>query len=257
MPDFLDILAKDTKKAIENGHYECDSKIESEFSLKKNIIACEKNPIISEIKFSSPSGFISKKELNAIDVASSMIRGGAIGISIVTEPKHFNGSLENFKILRKNFSIPILMKDFIMNKVQIETAFKLGANAILLIQALFDRNYCDQSIDEMIDYAHSFKLETLLETHTEEEFKKAINTDADLIGINNRDLRNFTVELDRTYRILKGYYDNNHIIVAESGIKSPNDIVYLRVAGARAFLIGTSIMSSTNVEKKVRELVEA
>ena len=87
-------------KSIENGYYECDSKIESEFSLKKYIVECEKNPIISEIKFSSPSGFISKKELNAIDVASSMIKGGAIGISMITEPKHFSGSLENFKILK-------------------------------------------------------------------------------------------------------------------------------------------------------------
>jgi len=257
MPDFLDILAQDTMKSIESGYYECDSEIESKFSLKKNITECEKNPIISEIKFSSPSGFIIKKELNAIDIASSMIRGGAIGISIVTEPKHFNGSLEDFKILRKNISIPILMKDFIINKVQIEAAFKSGANAILLIQALFDRNYCNHSIDKMIEYAHSFNLEILLETHTEEEFKKAINADADLVGINNRDLRNFTVELNRTWRILKEYHGNDHVIVAESGIKSPNDVIYLREAGARAFLIGTSIMSSTNVEKKVRELVEA
>ena len=149
------------------------------------------------------------------------------------------------------------MKDFFINKVQVDTASNLGADVILFIQALFDRNYCNHSMDEMIEYAHSLKLEILLETHTEEEFKKAINTDADLVGINNRDLRNFTVELNRTRRILKEYHGNDHVIVAESGIKSPNHVVYLREAGARAFLIGTSIMSSTNVEKKVQELVEA
>ena len=103
------------------------------------------------------------------------------------------------------------MKDFFINKVQVDTASNLGADIILLIQALFDRNYCNHSMDEMIEYAHSLKLEILLETHTEEEFKKAINTDADLVGINNRDLRNFTVELSRTRRILKEYHGNDHI----------------------------------------------
>ena len=104
------------------------------------------------------------------------------------------------------------MKDIVLSPVQIETASKVGANAVLLIQALFDRGHCDHHINEMITLAHSKNLEVLLETHNEKEFQSAINTDADLIGINNRNLGTLKVDLDVTMQILKNNYDEGKII---------------------------------------------
>ncbi len=257
MVDFLDVLAKDVKNTIKSGYYRCASTKQSKYSLKKKIINCKENPIISEIKLSSPSGTIMKKNLSVVDIASNMIKGGVVGISIVTEPKHFKGSINCFKLIRESTQIPLLMKDFILSKEQINAAFRIGANAILLIQSLFDRNYCDHSPEKMIEYAHSFNIEILLETHNEEEFKRAVSTNADLIGINNRDLRNFSIDLSITKKILTKHNCHDRIVVAESGIRSPAHIRYLRDSGARAFLIGSSIMSVDNIEEKVREFVEA
>jgi indole-3-glycerol phosphate synthase len=256
MNDILDTLAKDAKETVESGYYKINPIENYDCSFKKNIIESEKTPIITEIKISSPSKSGSKK-INILNTANAMSRGGAIGISVLTEPKHFKGSLNHFKIVREATSIPLLMKDFIVSKIQIETASNLGANAILLIQALFDRNYCDKNREVMIEYAHSKNIEVLLETHTEDEFQRALESDADLIGINNRDLRTLKVNLNTTKKILDKYPDLNETIVSESGIEKQSDIISLRHSGAKAFLVGTAVVAASNVENKVRELVEA
>jgi indole-3-glycerol phosphate synthase len=256
MNDILDILAKDAKETVESGYYKINPIKNYECSFKKSVIESEKTPIITEIKISSPSKSDSKK-INILNTANAMSRGGAIGISVLTEPKHFKGSLNHFKIVREATSIPLLMKDFIVSKIQIETASNLGANAILLIQALFDRNYCDKNREVMIEYAHSKNIEVLLETHTEDEFQRALESDADLIGINNRDLRTLKVNLNTTKKILEKYPDLNETIVSESGIEKQSDIISLRHSGAKAFLVGTAVVAASNVENKVRELVEA
>jgi indole-3-glycerol phosphate synthase len=256
MNDILDTLAKDAKETVESGYYKINPIENHECSFKQSIIESEKAPIITEIKISSPSRSDSKK-INILNTANAMSRGGAIGISVLTEPKHFKGSLNHFKIVRETTSIPLLMKDFIVSKIQIETASNLGANAVLLIQALFDRNYCDTNREVMIEYAHSKNIEVLLETHTEDEFQRALKSDADLIGINNRDLRTLKVDLNTTTQILGKYPDLSETIVSESGIETPADIITLRYSGANAFLVGTAVISASDVENKVRELVEA
>jgi indole-3-glycerol phosphate synthase len=256
MNDILDLLAKDAKKTVESGYYKTNPIESHQYSFKKSITETEKAPIIAEIKISSPSKNISKN-INILNTANAMCKGGAIGISILTEPKHFKGSLNHFKIVREKTSIPLLMKDFIINKIQIETAKHLGANAILLIQALFDRNYCDTNREALIKYAHSKNIEVLLETHTEDEFRSALQSDADLIGINNRDLRTLKVDLKTTIRILEKYSNLNETIVSESGIETPEDIISLRNSGASAFLVGRSLITASNTENKVRQLVEA
>ncbi len=125
-------------------------------------------------------------------------KGGAAGISVLAEPKHFKGSLNNLAEVRKAVKLPILMKDIIVSTEQIEAASNIGADAVLLIQALFDRGYCETSLRNMIAYAPTQKrLEVLLETHNDAEFKIAAASDADLLGINNRDLGTFT---DRLWR---------------------------------------------------------
>jgi indole-3-glycerol phosphate synthase len=140
---------------------------------------------------------------------------------------------------------------------QIDVGTSLGANAVLLIQALFDKNYCEISVDKMIAYAHTNGLEVLLETHTAEEFKKAIETDADLIGINNRNLSTLKIDLNTTKEILHKQPKAGKTVISESGIKTQTDLQFLRDSGADAFLIGSSIMSNENVELKVLEFVQA
>jgi indole-3-glycerol phosphate synthase len=174
---------------------------------------------------------------------------------VLTEPKQFNGSLEALAAAQKTAFIPILMKDIVLSPVQVYAAQKMGANAVLLIQALFDRGYGEKTLEEMINGTHALGLEVLLETHTEAEFQSAVASGADLIGINNRDLATFDVNLNVTKKILSSCGSNGKLIVSESGIKTPQDVRFLRQCGARAVLIGSSIMLSDNVEEKVREFV--
>ena len=260
MCDFLDILAQDSKRTVEDGYYQMTVSRtirHKRYSFRKTILRCKRNPVITEVKLASPSRNIIKENIDIVDVAFAMLRGGAIGISVLTEQKHFKGSLKNFFRIRQSINAPLLMKDFVISRVQIDAASKFGADAILLIQALFNRNYCDSSLNEMIEYAHSYRLEVLLETHNEDEFRKAIATEADLIGINNRDLSTFVIDLNVTQEILKKNVNCNRIIVSESGIESPENLRLLRNAGAQAFLVGTAVMSANNIEEKVRELTEA
>ena len=186
-----------------------------------------------------------------------MERGGAIGVSVLTEPKHFNGSQKNLIETRKAVKLPILMKDIIVSRTQLEAASRIGANAALLIQALFDRGHCECSLEEMIAKAHSENLEVLLETHSEDEFRSAVSSDADIVGINNRDLGTLKVNLSVTKRILEKNAVNGKLVVSESGIKTPEDIRFLTACGAKAFLIGSAIMLADDIEKKVEEFVTA
>jgi len=256
--DYLDILAQDVKRAVADGYYNTRRLSVSSFrSLREAIEGCRKTPIVSEIKLASPSSHSIREGLQVGEAASAMERGGAVGISVITEPKHFKGSLKFLIEARRRTRLPVLMKDIIMSPAQIETASSIGADAILLIQALFDRGYSESGLLDMIDLAHSRKVEVLLETHTNEEFQTALRTDADMIGINNRDLSTLTVDIHVTERILKLNDPGKHIVVSESGIEKQRDVQFLKRCGAKAFLIGSALMSASNIEEKVREFVEA
>jgi indole-3-glycerol phosphate synthase len=225
--------------------------------LKKAILESNLCPIIAEIKPASPSAGTIRKDVEAEKLAQAMEKGGAVGISVLTEPKHFNGSLDLLAKARKAVKLPILMKDIILNPVQIEAVSNVGADAILLIQALFDRGYCSCDVHEMMAEAHSRKLEVLLETHNEQEFRFAVDSDADVVGINNRNLATLSVNLTVTQQILKRNEKKGKIVVSESGVKTPADIRFLRECGADAFLVGSALMLAGDVEAKVREFVQA
>jgi indole-3-glycerol phosphate synthase len=258
MPDFLDTLARDAKETITEGYYKVSTQgIFSSVSLRKAIIENKKNAVITEVKAASPSRGTIKTNFDPEKVAIAMENGGATAISVLTEPKHFSGSLSYLTKVRKAVKLPILMKDIIINPIQLETASRIGANAVLLIEALFEREYCECDIDEMILQAHARNLEVLLEIHSENEFQSAVNSDADLIGINNRDLRTLKVDVRITERILKRYGTHEKIVVSESGVMTPADLLFLRRCGAQAFLIGSAIMMADNIEKKVKEFVTA
>jgi indole-3-glycerol phosphate synthase len=258
MSDYLDVLAHGAQLTIENEYYEKSIRSKNgQVSLKKAILSSKGNAIITEIKSASPSAGVIRTNVEPAAIAKSMKKGGATALSVLTEPKQFNGSLEALSQARKTVGLPILMKDIILSPIQIFAASKLGANAVLLIQALFDRGYCEKSLTEMIAGAHVLGLEVLLETHTETEFNHATKTDADLIGINNRNLATLKVDLNVTKQILSKNSPNGKIVISESGINTPADICFLRECGARAFLIGSAIMLNDNVEEKVKEFVEA
>jgi indole-3-glycerol phosphate synthase len=258
MADFLDKLAKDALDTINDGYYNVSQTIRySTASLKATILGCRNAPVIAEIKFVSPSMGRLRENQKLRKIAQSMEKGGAIGISILSEPKHFHGRLEFVREAQAHVSLPVLMKDIVLSHEQVDAACAYGASVILLILAFFDRGYCRTGLHEMINYAHSKSLEILLEVHTAEEFKKAMGTDADLIGINNRDLKALAVDLRTTKRILERNETEGRIIVSESGINTAEDIRFLRKFGAHAFLVGSAIMKSTDIKAKVMELVNA
>jgi len=261
LSDFLDVLASDAKSTIASGYY-ASAKITTSknASLKAAIQTAKqqgKNAIICEVKAASPSAGSLRSKMDPTQIAKAIAKGGATCISVLTEPKHFKGSLTNLAAVRAAVDLPILFKDFIIDSQQLECASRMGVNAVLLIQALFDRGYCAENTESMIAQAHARGLEVLLESHNEREFTVALKSHPDLIGINNRNLGTLQVDLNVTNSILKKKSKEANLVVSESGINTPRDIRQLRQRGADAFLIGSSIMLSEDIELKVKELVQA
>jgi indole-3-glycerol phosphate synthase len=258
MGDFLDILARSARETIDSGYYDAlNATATSSISLKQAIQEAKHAPVITEIKAASPSAGTIREYIQASSIAESMEKGGAVGLSVLTESKHFNGSLRSLVEARKTVKLPILMKDIILDPVQLEAASKLGANVALLIVAFFDRGYCECSLSDMVATAHSGGLEVLLEAHTADEFRSAVKTHADLVGINNRNLATLKVDLNVTQRILEQNNAEGKIVVSESGVNTAADLRFLRECGAHAFLIGSAVMLASNIEAKVKEFVSA
>jgi indole-3-glycerol phosphate synthase len=256
MKDMLEKLAKNSQKAISEDVYEISYRnSKSGKDLIKQIRNNKHASLITEVKFSSPSLGDIREISDPVLIAKQMAEGGATGLSVLTQPYLFNGSPEYFSKIRKQVQIPLLMKDIVVDKIQIDAAEKLGADMILLIQAIFDKNFA-ADIDEFIAYAHKKKLLVLLESHTKKEFTDSAKTQADILGINNRNLDTLEIDLKTTQTILKDR-DEKRIIISESGIESPKDIQFLRKCGADAFLVGSSIMKSKDIKGLVSELVLA
>jgi len=256
MKNVLEKLVMNSRKAIDEGCYNITKILpKSKIDLKKSIRDNKHASLITEIKFSSPAEGKIKKYSDPVQIAKSMISGGTKALSILTQPYLFNGSPEYFIKIRKNVKLPLLMKDIMIDKSQIDAAKKMGADYFLLIQALFDNGFVNE-IDEFIDYGHKNGLKILLEAHTKTEFENALKTDADIIGINNRNLDTLEINLETTKQLLENF-QKSKIILSESGIKSAEDVKFLHDCGADAFLIGTSIMKSPDIQKTVSELVNA
>ena len=259
-------LVENSYKSIDEGLYNTTNIDYSHeaLNLKKNILDLKgknKIPIITEIKFSSPSkGVIMNREnANLLSISREMIKSGAVGLSVLTQKYLFNGSLSNFVMIRNDTSIPMLMKDIIVSEIQLDCAKKIGADYILLIMTVFDKNFAEGDLDKFVNYAHKKGLNILFEVHHEDEFNEILKFDLekkDLIGINNRNLDNLKIDLQTTEKLLKKYDKGKNIIVSESGISNSDQIMQLKNAGADAFLIGTSIMEENKqIAIKIKELV--
>lgn len=205
--------------------------------------------LIAEIKKSSPSAGIIRKDFNPARIAKTYQDAGADCLSVLTEEKFFSGRLDYIQKIKKEVRLPILRKDFIIDAYQIYESRAYGADAILLISTILPV----EKLKKFIILAKRLKLDCLVECDCLASLRKALKAGAEIIGINNRDLHNFKVEINRTKRLIK-YIPKNKIIVSESGIKGKKDIEFLKNLGVDAVLIGEAFMRSKNIEAKIKEL---
>ncbi|MEM1960170.1 MAG: indole-3-glycerol-phosphate synthase [Candidatus Nitrosocaldus sp.] len=263
---YLERLVDAAKTAVRSGHYEFGFTIHHRIiSMRDAILSCSnnnnnKNAIIAEVKFASPSMGRIRDYSSPQTIAKDMVDAGAIALSVLTQPNYFNGSIEYLMNVRVVVDVPLLMKDIIVSREQVDAAYKAGADCILLISSIYAEGLADDTLEHMIDRAHAYGLEVILEVHDEDEFEQALKSSADIIGINNRDLKSMSVDVSNTARILAKYNNvaiTDKPIISESGISSVEHVRYLKRYGVDAFLIGTSIMASDNIKNKVRELVMA
>ena len=254
--NILKRLVSNSQTAIDDGTYDIDANLDRSSKDLIQIIKTNTHPtLLTEIKFASPSLGKIRTLTDPASIAKQMIAGGSKALSVLTQPNLFHGSPEYFMKVREAVDVPLLMKDIMIENIQIDAAKKMGADYILLIQSLFDQGFLKE-IEEFIEYAHKKELKILLEVHTKQEFVNALKTKADLIGINNRNLDTLEINLKTTEIVLEGY-EKQRLILSESGIETIDDIQYLKKCGADAFLIGSSIMKSNNIEEQVRKLVSA
>ena len=203
----------------------------------KSSISNKNEAIIAEIKKASPSAGVIAEDFNPARKAKDYEAFGASALSILTEEDFFLGSNEYLKAVKKITSLPILRKDFIIDEYQIYESKLIGADCILLIASILS----DQQLEEFVAIAKTLELDYLIEVHDENELKRAELYEGALIGVNNRNLKTFEVDLDNSVR-LRNLFIKNNVFIAESGIKSRKDVDYLKSNNIKVFLIGESLM---------------
>ncbi|MBS1719885.1 MAG: indole-3-glycerol phosphate synthase TrpC [Armatimonadetes bacterium] len=219
----------------------------------KRALANDPRPIalIAEVKKASPSEGVIRADFDPAGIARAYEEAGATCLSVLTDERYFQGSAKNLAICRENCDLPLLRKDFIYNPYQVVEARVLGADALLLIAAMLN----DDQLKSLSETAAELNLDVLVEVHNQEELDRVLNINGlDLIGVNNRDLSDFTVDLGTSERLIPQYREGR-VAVAESAIHTHADVQRLQACGARAVLIGTSFMRSSDVGGKVREVM--
>lgn len=206
--------------------------------------------IIAEVKKGSPSKGVIRPDFDPLGIAETYAAGGATCLSVLTDERFFLGHLRYLALIREQVRLPLLRKDFVCDPYQVVEARWAGADAVLLIAAMLDL----PQLQDFAACARELGLDVLLEVHDEAELETALQTDCELIGINNRDLRTFVTDLATTERLLP-LMPPGRFVVAESGIYGRADIERLQAAGAGAFLIGESLMRETDIEAKLRKLL--
>ncbi|MGJ1189970.1 MULTISPECIES: indole-3-glycerol phosphate synthase TrpC [Sphingobacterium] len=220
-------------------------------SLRESILDPEKTGIIAEYKRASPS----KGDINSTSAVENVVKAyeeaGASAVSVLTDSEFFKGNLEDLSKAREAISIPILRKEFIVDKYQITEAKAYGADIILLIAACLKK----EEIQEFAAYAHQLGLNVLLEVHNEQELLDNLFDDIDAIGVNNRNLKDFSVDIQHSYDLLNKI-PTEYIKVSESGISDPSTIKALKRAGFQGFLIGENFMKTADPGQAIKEFVK-
>ncbi len=219
-------------------------------SFREAISRIDRTNIIAEIKRQSPSKGIIREDFNHLEIAAQYAQAGAAAMSVLTEEDFFGGHLNFLNEIHRHTDVPLLRKDFIIDEYQIFEAKLAGASAILLITAVLQ----DELLRSFAKCAAALGLDALVEVHTEKEMRRAVQAGAALIGVNNRDLTTFKVDLKTSIRLAQ-VAPPEAILVSESGITTRQDIVRLQAAGYRAFLIGEHLMRQKDMNKALQELL--
>ena len=212
--------------------------------------------LIAEVKKASPSKGVIREDFDPIKIAQAYEKGGAACLSVLTDTKFFQGSFDNLRNVRKSVELPLLCKEFIIDLYQIYLARTAGADAVLLIAAILP----NVQLKDFLRVIHSLKMTALVEVHTASELDRVLRLpDVKLVGINNRNLKKFTVNLANTEELIS---QRKHLlqsygitVVSESGIYTPDDLNFVDKAGARAVLVGESLVKQPDVEDAVRQLL--
>ncbi len=212
--------------------------------------------LIAEVKKASPSKGVIREDFDPINIAQAYEKGGAACLSVLTDTKFFQGSFDNLRSVRRSVELPLLCKEFIVDLYQIYLARTAGADAVLLIAGILS----NVQLKDFLRVIHSLKMTALVEVHTASELDRVLRLhDVKLIGINNRNLKNFTVNLANTEKLIaqrKSQLQSFGItVIGESGIYTPDDLNFVDQAGARAVLVGESLVKQPDVEDAVRRLL--
>ncbi len=256
----LDKIVKSKQKVLNEAKKDCNinrltdiiHKQPKVISFRDSLIKNQPSDIriIAEVKKASPSKGVIRDDFDPIQIAKQYEQNNASAISVLTESDFFQGDLKYLKEIKDTVNIPVLRKDFIFDPYQVYEARANGADAVLLISSILEKTL----LDELLTVAGELSLSALVEIHTKEELEKVLNTNAEIIGINNRNLKTFETDIQTTIDLMSNIPDSK-IIVTESGIKTKADILKLSRAGVDAFLIGETFMREENPGDKLKEFI--
>lgn len=254
----LDEIAEKTKERVaeQKKHISLEEMKEKAEKMEKNTgfpfqraLQTEDIAFICEVKKASPSKGVIAEDFPYVEIAKEYGEAGAAAISVLTEPYYFQGSNTYLTEITQNVHIPVLRKDFTVDEYMIYEAKVIGASCILLICAILDQ----KTLNQYLELAHSLGMSVIVEAHDEEEVKMALASGAKIIGVNNRDLKTFTVDINNSARFRK-MVPEDVVFISESGIKTAQDIQKLRENGTNAVLIGETFMRSSDKKKVLEEL---
>ena len=209
--------------------------------------------VIAEMKRSSPSKGVLRENYDPVALARAYHAGGARAISVLTDQPFFGGSLEHLAMVRRTIPLPLLRKDFLIDPFQILESAAAGADAVLLIMVAFPPDRRDEDFRVMMEHARMYGMDALVEVHNDEELERALLAQATLIGVNNRDLRTFEVDLETSMRLAPKV--KRAIAVAESGLRTGEDLRRLQAVGYNAFLIGEQLVTAADPGAALQELL--
>ena len=252
----LDIIIVQKRAELKNKHRKGlippGHEVASPRGFREALVSDPGVSIIAEVKKASPSKGLLCSNFDPVSIAEDYQAGQARAVSVLTDEKFFQGNLEFLPQIRKEIDLPLLRKDFIIDHFQVEEARLWGADAILLIVAALD----DSMLSELMAHTREKGIDPLVEVHNEHEMERALAANADFIGVNNRNLEDFSVSLETTFRIRKAL-PREIPLVSESGISTPDDIKRLLDAGITAALIGEALVKSEDRITFLAALVEA
>jgi len=260
MPDILKaIVARKAERLAEAKRRKPLAEVRAEATAREGVRssllqACARSDrlnLIAEVKRASPSRGLLREDFDPVALAREYERNGAVAISVLTEEDHFQGALEHLRAIRRAVGVPLLRKDFLFDPYQVYEAAAAGADAVLLIAALLDA----AQLRDLRQLAEDLQLDALVEVHDPADLEKALAAGARLIGVNNRDLRTFAVDLTVSFELAKRA-PRDVVLVSESGLSARHELEALRRVGYRAFLIGEHLMRAPRPGAALRALLE-